>query len=146
MPSLKKLLQLSVLAVCALSSTVVFAADELAVIQPEVAASNPAEQPEASALPQEIDFGALFTPEPVNKSCTANSQCTPVGGTPISCVGVTTCSSAANWVICDGVMTPCTCNPANVPTCYDPVGFCQCWSAAPAHAWGPCRQAYCIEP
>lgn len=141
MPSVKKCLQLFVLALCVLSSTAVFAADDLAAIQSDAVASNPADQP------QEIDFGALgLTPEPVNKSCTATSQCTPVGGVPTSCVGSSTCSSAANWVTCDGVITPCTCYPAGVPTCYDPVGFCQCWSASPTHNWGICRQGYCIEP
>ena len=144
MLSLKRLLQVSVFAICVMSSTVVFAADGLAAIQPDAVASNSAENPEASALPQEIDFGSLFTPEPVNLSCTATSQCTPTGGPPVTCNGVTTCSSPGLWVICDGQTTYCGCTPSGVPTCYDAAGFCNCWNTY--HNWASCRQGYCFEP
>jgi hypothetical protein len=144
MLSLKRLLQVSVFAVCVMSSTVLFAVGAPAVTQPEVVASSPAEQPETPALPEEIDFGALFTPEPLNRSCTATSDCTPVGGVQKTCTGVTTCSSAANWVTCDNVITYCSCYAPGVPTCYNPTGFCACWEQY--HNWASCRQGYCIEP
>jgi hypothetical protein len=148
MPDLKRLLQVSVLAVCVLSATVVFAADDSSVANTvantDGLASSSTEQPEASSLQEAIDFGALFTPEPINRSCNATSQCTPVGGIPVSCAGATTCSSAANWVTCDGTIYPCTCYPPGVPTCTDPVSFCACWSQSPTHNWGMCRQLHCL--
>jgi hypothetical protein len=144
MPSLKRLLQMSVLSICVMSSTVVLAMDDSAVTSADVVASSSTEKPELPSLQKEIDFGALFTPEPTNLSCTATSQCTPVGGAPVSCNGVTTCSSAGSWVNCDGQITPCTCNPSGVPDCTNPVAFCQCWSQSPTHNWGICRQTHCL--
>lgn len=144
MPALKRLLQVPAFAVCVLSSTVVFAADGLATVQPVAVVSSLEETPEVPSLQEEIDFGALFTPEPINRSCTATSQCTPVGGVPQSCVGVTTCSSAATWVTCDHQITYCTCNPSGVPNCFDSAGFCNCWNSN--HNTFACRQIYCIEP
>lgn len=144
MMALKRILQICVLSACVLSPAAVFA-DEVALRMAEEALFSP-QTAEAPSLQEGIDFGNLDVPEAISLSCTATSQCTPVGGTPVTCTGVTTCSSAANWVTCDNTITPCTCNPAGVPTCYDPVGFCQCWSAAPTYNWGVCRQAFCIEP
>jgi len=76
-------------------------------------------------------------------SCTSNASCSPVGGTPVSCTGAS-CTGTSVWVLCDGNYTFCTCNPNNIPTCTDPVGFCECWTAAPVNGWGVCRQAHCL--
>jgi hypothetical protein len=140
---LRRIFQICAFAACVMGSTVAFALDPGVDVSSNAVAVTSTEATEPS--PQgELDFGDLLMPEPTFRSCTATSQCTPVGGTPVSCVGVSTCSSAANWVVCDSVTTYCTCNPANIPTCVDPVGFCRCWSQSPATSWGACRQAYCI--
>jgi len=136
MTALKRILQICVLSACVLSPTVVFA-DEVV--------SNP-QTAQAPSLQEGIDFARLGTPEPINLSCTATSACTPVGGVPLTCTGSGTCSSGSLSVSCDGTITYCTCNPSGVPTCYDPVGFCNCWNQSPSHNWGACRQGYCFEP
>lgn len=144
MADLKRLLQVCVFAVCVMSATVVFAADDLVVTSTDVVASNSTDQPESPLRQEGIDFGALFTPEPTNLSCTATSQCGPTGGTPTTCNGTSTCSSPGLWVICDGNLTYCGCTPSGVPNCYNPTGFCACWEQY--HNWASCRQGYCFEP
>lgn len=134
MPHWKRLLQTSVLAVCVLSSTAVFAADAPVVTSPE-----------APALQEEIDFGALFTPEPMNRSCSATSACTPVGGIPVSCAGNSSCLVYANWVTCDGTPYPCTCNPEGMNNCLNPEAFCECWNLAPLSNYITCRRQYCLN-
>lgn len=136
MTNLKRLLLLSVLAVCVLGTTAVFAAEPAAVAGTETTLQKD--------IQKDIDFGALFTPEPVNLSCTATSQCGPTGGTPTSCNGSSTCSSPGLWVICDGNLTYCGCTPSGVPDCYNPTGFCTCWNQN--HNFLSCRAGYCVEP
>jgi hypothetical protein len=142
MSTLKRLLQVSALSLCVLSSTALLALADSAGTADVPAASDSAEKVELP-YPEGIDFGDLFAPEPIHLSCTATSQCTQVGGIPVSCGG-STCASYALWVTCDGQLTPCTCNPSSVPNCLDPVAFCECWSDNPSQNYIVCRRAHCI--
>lgn len=147
MDSLKRLFQFCVLSACLLVSATAFASEgEVAAPAPAAAvASSEATEPSS---PEEgmIDFGNLGMPDPTNRSCTATSNCSVVGGTPITCNGTSTCTFGSSWVTCDGQDSYCTCVPQNVPTCYDGACFCNCWAAAPKFNWGACRQACCFEP
>jgi hypothetical protein len=132
MSTLKRLFQVSALSLCVLSTATALA---LAASDSSAKIEHPAQEG--------IDFGALFAPEPIHLSCTATSQCTQVGGIPVSCGG-STCASYALWVTCDGQLTPCTCNPSSVPNCLDPAAFCECWSDNPSQNYIVCRRAHCI--
>jgi hypothetical protein len=79
----------------------------------------------------------------MNRSCTASTSCATLGGTPIMCTGVQSCNWNTSWVLCDGNVTYCTCNPANITDCRDPQGFCNCWNQSPTNGWGNCRRTYC---
>lgn len=143
----KRVIQICILAILSLGTMAAFAADGLAagVLQPaqvaDVAPSAPGDLDRSGGAFLEI-FGA---PAPEKRSsCMQTAPCSPVGGTPIACTGLTTCTGTSVWVSCDGVQTNCTCNPANLPSCADPEGFCNCWSASPTNGWGVCRQAYCV--
>lgn len=145
MPILNRLLTLCVLAsACVMSSTAVFAIEqhEAAASSSNAVVSKVTEKTDPSLAP-EIDFGSLFTPKPTNRSCTANSDCSVTGGSPVACTGVTTCISGAAFAECDGVFTYCACVPANVPpTCRDPQGFCACYNASPSQIV-TCLRAHC---
>jgi len=134
----KRILQICILASLTLGATTVFAEDA-AVSKTPAAASSPQAQ-----TPQEgVSLPDLGVPQPLNRSCTASTSCATLGGTPIMCSGNTSCNWNTSWVLCDGNVTYCTCNPANITNCRDPQGFCSCWNASPTNGWGVCRQQYC---
>lgn len=152
MISMKRIFQICVLSVCALSPTTVFAeaaeaAGEVALFKSDVDIPGSQVTPETPSVEEGLDFGDLGVPEPMKRSCTATSQCTPVGGTPLTCTGSASCSTpTAMSVRCDGTTTYCSCNPSNIPPpCADPVGFCACYTAAPWN-WANCRQTLCQGP
>jgi hypothetical protein len=143
MSTLKRLLQVSALSLCVLSSTAVLALADSAGPGADVQAASDSTAKVELPAPEGIDFGDLFAPEPIHLTCTATSQCTQVGGIPVSCGG-STCTSYALWVTCDGHLTPCTCNPSGISNCIDPVAFCECWSANPSQNYIVCRRAHCV--
>jgi hypothetical protein len=112
---------------CVLSSTASFAAEEHATTASgsTTTLSSVAEKAEPSAP---VDFGSLFMPQPTNRSCTANSDCTVTGGSPVACAGNFTCMSAGIGAECDNQWTWCACVPQNVPNCLDGNCFCQCFA------------------
>jgi hypothetical protein len=142
MTGLNRILQICTLSALTLCATAVFAQD-VAAPKDNAAVSSPQAKPEAPSSQEGIDLGDLFNPQPVNRSCTASTSCATLGGTPIMCSGVSSCNWNTSWVLCDGNVTYCTCNPANISNCRDPQGFCDCWNASPTNGWGVCRQNYC---
>jgi hypothetical protein len=146
MPSMKRFLQVSVFSLCILSPEVVSAMDDSVMISAGVVASNSPETPESPPLQERADFGHLFMPKPTNLSCTATWHCPQTGGTPVSCIGTSTCSSGPFWwVTCDGQRTFCTCNPSGMADCVDPIGFCNCYNQYKGYNQGVlvCMQSYC---
>ncbi|MFL6234382.1 MAG: hypothetical protein ACJ76N_14715 [Thermoanaerobaculia bacterium] len=141
MTGLKRTFLICTLSALTLGATAMLAQD-VAAPKDNAAVSSP--QAKTEAPPQEgIDLGALFNPQPVNRSCTASTSCATLGGTPIMCSG-SSCTGNTSWVLCDGNITYCTCNPSNITSsCRDPQGFCDCWNAAPTNGWGVCRQEFC---
>lgn len=140
--NLKRTFLICTLSALTLGTTAVLAQD---VAAPKTSAAVASSQAKPEVPPQDgFDLGALFNPKPVNRSCTASTDCSAVGGTPIMCSGVFTCVWNASWVDCDNTVTYCTCNPANITSCRDPQGFCDCWNASPTNGWGNCRRAYCV--
>ena len=142
MIGLKRILQICILSILILSATAVFAED-VAAPGNNAVVSSPQAKPEAPSPQEGIKPGDLGIPEPINRSCTASTSCSTLGGTPIMCSGVSSCTFNTSWVLCDGNVTYCTCNPANIPTCADAAGFCACWNASPTNGWGVCRFNYC---
>lgn len=131
-----------ILATTAFAGDVAAPKDNPGVSSPQATVEAPA--PQAQEPQQGINFGDLFTPQPINRSCTANTDCHLVGGSPIMCTGVSTCWWTATFVLCDGTNeTTCTCNPNNLPSCADPTDFCACYNMSPEHNYLSCHQTYC---
>ena len=141
MTGLKRIFLICTLSALTLGATAVFAQD-VAAPKDNVAVS----QAKTEAPPEEglLDLRNLVLPQPTNRSCTASTSCATLGGTPIMCSGNISCNWNTSWVLCDGNITYCTCNPANIANCRDPQGFCDCWNASPTNGWGNCRRAYCV--
>jgi hypothetical protein len=139
MTSPKRILQICILTTFTLGATTLFADD--AAPAPATAAVS---SPQAQAPDTGINFADLGMPAPTNRSCTASTSCSTLGGTPIMCSGTSSCTFNTSWVLCDGTVTYCTCNPANITNCADPAGFCTCWDASPTNGWGNCRKQYCL--
>lgn len=143
--ALNRFVQICVLSAFFLSTVAVFAAE-----QPVAAPSNNTAPVDTVTVTEQatppadqiFDLGSLFTPQPTNRDCTATCPCTATGGKPISCVASTSCSSGASFVECDGAFHYCACNPANLPLCRDPVGFCACFNASPSQ-FVACLRANC---
>jgi hypothetical protein len=143
MTSPKRVLQLLALAAFTLCASAAFA-DEAVAPKTAAAVASPQAKAEAPSPQEGFNFADLGIPEPTNRSCTASTTCSFVGGTPVMCTGTFTCVQNANWVKCDGAATVyCTCNPANIPNCADPVGFCNCWSASPTNGFLVCKREFC---
>lgn len=134
----KQILQICILSSLTLSAATVFAEDMANGV-----VSSPKAKTEAPSLQARVNLRDLGIPEPMNRSCTASTSCSRLGGSPIMCTGTSSCVFNTSWVDCDGTLTYCTCNPANINDCADPVGFCGCWSAAPTNSFLICRRNYC---
>lgn len=87
-----------------------------ATVQTAAQAEPPATSEAIALDPLE---GAVF----VHHCNVAYTQCP--GGTRISCVGHTSCTSGAGWVKCDGVQTNCP-PPPCFKVCMD--GYTSCYS------------------
>jgi hypothetical protein len=145
MNSLKRTLQICILSTLTLSTMKVFAEGVAAAPSDNAVVSSSQAKPETPSVKEGINLRDLGIQEPVNRNCTASATCSLLGGTPIMCIGNSSCTSTISWIRCD-MATPiyCTCNPTNIINCRNPQGFCECWSASPSNGFGPCRQAYCI--
>src|ERR1700733_5791393 len=143
MTTLNRLLTICILlSAFATNSTTGFAVD----LHEALASSNNAvisqvkERTEPSSDPG-IDFGSLFMPQPKNRSCTASSDCSVTGGSPISCTGSSSCTFIAFRVTCDNQTTYCSCVPQNLTFCSDAISFCSCYNVG--HQYVSCWRSYC---